>query len=169
LACGVGLALLGCASPRSAFDQRLQHGTFAFVMGQGSAWLGYDVLRVNSAGECWYTFGELDYGSQRAIWREADFRIPDQTLLALKQVLNDTGFFALHDEYRGSGAHSRTQWFFKVRIGETRKAVFLDSEFPLAAVRLEKFVSENVLDPQRSSFKTARQIRREQADEPVRF
>lgn len=128
---------------------------FVFLMGEGSAWHGFDVVRVGSKGECSYTFSELDYNTERVVWREAHFEIPRETLLELKQQLNEVAFFSLQDKYKGPADSGRTQWFFKVRIGSQEKSVFLDNEFPLQAMKLEKFVSEKVLDPHRSEFKTA--------------
>ncbi|HEY6560493.1 MAG TPA: hypothetical protein VI072_24585 [Polyangiaceae bacterium] len=164
-------ALLGACSPtpRTAFDARLTNGRFAFVMGQGSSWHGYDVIRINSKGECWYTFSELDSESAQVVWREASFTVPKATLTALKEELNEIAFFSLNDEYKGAQAPGRSQWFVKVRINEQKKAVFMDNEFPLQALRLEKFISEQVLDPRREVFKQARPIPREQGQEPVRF
>jgi hypothetical protein len=163
-------ALLGaCTSPRTAFDARLARGHFAFVMGQGSAWHGYDVIRINSRGECWYTFSELDPETERVVWREASFMIARPTLMALKAELNDVAFFSMKDEYKGAQTPGRSQWFVKVRINEQKKAVFMDNEFPLQAIRLEKFISEQVLDPRREDFKQARAIPAEQGQEPVRF
>jgi hypothetical protein len=161
--------VFGCTSPRTAFDQRLASGRFAFVMGQGSSWHGYDVIRINSRGECWYTFSELDHGTERVVWREASFNIPKATLTGLKEQLNDVAFFSLEDEYKGKQTPGRSQWFIKVRIGEQKKAVFMDNEFPLPAMRLEKFIAEQVLDPHRDDFKQARPISPEQGQEPVRF
>jgi hypothetical protein len=158
-----------CTSPRTAFDERLARGRFAFVMGQGSAWHGYDVLRINSRGECWYTFSELDYATEKVVWREAQFDIPRATLMALKTELNEIGYFSLRDEYKGKAAQGRKQWFVKVRIGEQKKSVFFDNEFPLQAMRLEKFVAENVLDPRRDQFKGARAIDARDAQEPIRY
>ncbi|HMJ16699.1 MAG TPA: hypothetical protein VK524_35030 [Polyangiaceae bacterium] len=161
--------LVGCSSPRTAFDERLGKGRFAFVMGQGSSWHGFDVIRINSRGECWYTFSELEQATEAVVWREAAFGVPKETLTALKEQLNENAFFSLEDEYKGAQSPGRSQWFIKVRIGEQKKAVFLDNEFPLQAIRLEKFISEQVLDPHRDDFKQARTIPAEQGQEPVRF
>jgi hypothetical protein len=154
----LGFLALGCSSPRTAFDARMKRGHFAFVMGQGSAWHGYDVLRIAANGECWFTFSELDYGTEHVVWRESHFEIPKEMLRDLKAQLNDVGFFALQDAYRGPSGHEHSQWFFKVRIGERKKSVMLDNEFPAPVVRLEHFISENVLDPHRAEFKTAQVI-----------
>jgi hypothetical protein len=138
-------------------------------MGQGSEWLGYDVVRINSRGECWYTFSELDYETGQVVWREASFTLPKATLTELKNELNEIAYFSLREEYKGQATPGRKQWFFKVRIGEQKKAVFFDNEFPLQAMRLEKFVSENVLDPRREQFKVARTIKASDAHEPIRY
>lgn len=162
--------LLGaCTSPRTAFDARLARGRFAFVMGQGSSWHGYDVIRINAQGECWYTFSEIDPKTEQVVWREASFNIGRPAVMALKAELNDIAFFSMKDEYKGSQTPGRSQWFVKVRINEQKKAVFMDNEFPLQAMRLEKFISEQVLDPRRDDFKQARTIPAEQGQEPVRF
>jgi hypothetical protein len=169
----LGAALPGCATPqRKVFDARLASGRFAFVMGQGSEWHGFDVIRINSRGECWYTFSELDPQTEQVVWREAAFSVSRDTMIALKAELNDIAFFSLNDEYKGKSAAatgSRSQWFVKVRIGEQKKSVFMDNEFPLQAMRLEKFISEKVLDPRREDFKQARAIKPEQGQEPIRF
>ena len=165
----VSVLLGACTSPRTAFDERLARGRFAFVMGQGSAWHGYDVIRINSRGECWYTFSEIDPKTEQVVWREASFSIGRPALMALKAELNDIAFFSMKDEYEGAQTPGRSQWFVKVRINEQKKAVFMDNEFPLQAIRLEKFISEQVLDPRREDFKHARTIPAEQGQEPVRF
>jgi hypothetical protein len=133
----------------------LGSGNFAFLMGAGSAWHGFDVVRVGSKGECSYTFSELNYDTERVIWRAARFEISRETLLELKEELNEVAFFSMEDQYKGPAEAGSTQWFFKVRIGKQQKSVFLDNEFPLQAMKLEKFVSEKVLDPHRAEFKTA--------------
>jgi hypothetical protein len=166
---GLLVVCAACTSARSAFDARLERGEFAFVMGEGSGWHGYDVLRIAATGECWYTFSELDASQGRVVWREAAFSIDAERMALLKQALNDTAFFSLRDEYRGPAVSGRPQWFFKVRTGEHRKAVFLDNEFPVQAVHLHQFVSEKLLDPHRDQFKTARIVPRKAGEEAVRF
>ncbi len=163
----VSLGLLACASPRSAWNEKLDYGDFSFVMGEGSGWHGYDVLRIAATGEARYTFAKVE--GQRTVWRAAEFVVEKPMLARLRATLNDTKYFSLRSTYQDADVADGTQWFVKVRIGDSRKGVFCDNAFPPEIVRLSEFVHAEILDPRLREFASAKEIDREAATEPERF
>ena len=118
----------------------LNANDFVFVLGQGSGWHGYNVLKVNTTGKCEYTFG----GERTGKWQRAAFLLSAAELTELQAKIVETDLFALAKGYFFN-AHDGTQWFVKVQGKSQRKSVYCDNYFPQEIVRLSQFVAERVM------------------------
>ena len=161
------ILLAGCRSPKTADGEKLQYGDFAFVLGEGSSWHGYDVLRIAATGECWYTFAKLE--GDETVWHGAEFTVDEATLAKLRGELNEARYFSLQDRYGDPKVSDGTQRFVKVRVGENRKSVRCDDACPPEIVRLSEFVHQTILDPRVDDFGGAKVIDRAEATEPESF
>ena len=152
----VALALVGCGVllPRSAFDEELRVGKFAFAYGEGAEWYGYDVLHVTHDGDARYVFSELPPGSKEPRWREHRFRLDEAMLNALKAEINDAGLVRLRDSYGSEGQHA----FVWVRVGGQQRLVRVQGTPPLEFVRVAEFAQRKILDPQRPALENAATI-----------
>lgn len=141
---------IGCAAlaPRSAYDQKLDSGRFAFAYGEGAHWYGYDVLHVADDGSCRYTFSELPSGSDDPVWRQHEFSIDKATLAALKTELNDAGFMRL----TASDDDKDQRAFMWVRFGMKPRVVRVREDRPLEFLKVTEFVTKSILDPRRAEL-----------------
>lgn len=146
----------GCSAlvPRSAYDEKLHAGRFAFAYGEGAEWYGYDVLHVAADGECRYTFSELPAGAKQPTWRQHVFEIDAQTLMALKQEINDAAFVRLSNAYGNEGQHA----FIWVRVGGKRELTRVQGQPPPEFVRVASFVRDRILAEQRDALAQAKII-----------
>ncbi len=167
ICCLVAVQVCGCRSPKTAWNEKLDYGDFAFVLGEGSGWHGYDVLRIAATGECWYTFAKLE--GDKTVWRGAEFRVDEAALAKLRAELNEVRYFSLEDTYRDPNVDDGTQWFVKVRVGNNKKGVYCDNAFPPEIVRLSEFVHQEILEPRMDQFASAPVVNAEDAREPERF
>ena len=156
-----------CMSPKTAWNEKLHHGDFAFVLGEGSGWHGYDVLRIAATGEARYTFAKLE--GSRTVWRALEFRVDKAKMAELRATLNEQKYFSLEAEYRNPEVQDGTQWFVKVRIGDRKKGVYCDNEFPPEIVRISEFVHREIIDPRQRELAGAPEIDADDAKEPERF
>jgi hypothetical protein len=142
--------VIGCTAlaPRSAYDQKLDVGKFAFAYAEGAEWYGYDVLHVTDDGSCRYTFSELPSGSDDPVWKQHEFSIDEDTLAALKTELNDAGFLRLptSDDEKDQRA------FMWLRFGLKPKVVRVKEDRPLEFVRVAEYVTRKILDPRRAEL-----------------
>jgi hypothetical protein len=158
---GPALLVFGCAAlaPRSAYDQKLDSGKFAFGYGEGAAWYGYDVLHVADDGSCRYTFSELPEGSDVPVWKRHEWKLDESTLNALKSELNDAGFVRLKagqpepDESKLDEAA-----FVWVRFGTKPRVVRVTDDRPVELTRIVRYVTQSILDPRRSELENATPI-----------
>jgi hypothetical protein len=158
----------GCAtSLRKKFDAKLQRGDFAFVLGQGSGLRGFDVLRVTSTGECWFTFGPRDHRGRRVV-RSARFELSPGELAALKAKLTEIRIFTFKERYHDYGAVGGDRWFIKVREGQERKVIYLENTFPIPLAILVNFIHRSYLEPRRALLKDAERIEYDRARENER-
>ncbi len=162
-----GFGLGACMSPKTAWNEKLDHGDFAFVMGEGSGWHGYDVIRIAATGEARYSFAKLE--GSKTVWRAAEFRVDKAMMAKLRATLNEQKYFSLQGEYRNPEVKDGTQWFVKVRIGDRKKGVYCDNEFPPEITRISEFVHREIIDPRLREFAHAPEIDAEDAKEPERF
>jgi hypothetical protein len=151
--------VVGCAAlaPRSAFDQKLDDGRFAFAYAEGAEWYGYDVLHVADDGSCRYTFSELPTGSDDPVWKQHEFSIDKDTLAALKNELNDSGFMHLpaSDDEQGQRA------FMWLRFGLKPKVVRVKEDRPLEFTRVSEYVTKKILDPRRPELAKGKLVDKE--------
>jgi len=155
--------LVSCSAllPRSAYDEKLHSGRFAFAHGEGAEWYGYDVLHVAADGDCRYTFSELPAGAKEPTWRQHQFEISESTLSALKQEINDAGFVRLSERYGQEGQHA----FIWVRVGGKRKLTRVQGSPPPEFVRVSNFVRDKILAPERDALAKAEIIDAEEGRE----
>lgn len=152
----LALCLVGCSAllPRSAFDEKLRAGKFAFAYAEGAEWYGYDVLHVTHSGDSRYVFSELPAGASEPRWRELRFELDSETLQALKTEINDAGFVRLAESYGSEGQHA----FIWVRVGGKRRSVRVQGTPPPEFVRVAEFVQHRILGPRRAELASAETI-----------
>lgn len=130
---------------------------FAFAMGEGSGWHGFDIIRVGADGGCEYTFLDSTDGLPVQDWKRATFRTDSSTVADLRRLVRDVNFFRLKKSY-SSGAADGTQWFVKVDASGWRKGVWCDNYFPTEVRRLSAFVRERLLGPNQPALRTAARV-----------
>lgn len=134
-----------------ALDKRKLHVTvdslraaedYVFVMGvlgEGSGWPHYGVVRSNQAGRCEYNFQRDGRGWQ------ASFSVDQQTVNDLQRLLVGSRFFDLHKSYvhklKVDGAH----WIVRVQAGDVKKSVTCGNYFPEPIEEVCAFVNERIL------------------------
>jgi hypothetical protein len=148
------LAACSALTPRSAFDEKLGTGRFAFAWGEGAEWYGYDVLHVADDGECRYVFSELAEGEKEPTWRRHTFTIDSTLLSGLKQEINDAAFVRLSDRHGSEGQHA----FIWVRVGGQRELTRVRGTPPPEFVRVADFARDKILGPQRDALAKAKTI-----------
>lgn len=148
------LAACSALTPRSAFDEKLATGRFAFAWGEGAQWYGYDVLHVADDGECRYVFSELKEGAEAPTWRRHTFSIDSATLTALKQEINDAAFVRLDAKHGTEGQNA----FIWVRVGGQRELTRVQGTPPPEFLRVANFARDRILGPQREAIAKAKTI-----------
>jgi hypothetical protein len=135
----IALAVMSaCSRPKTSLDAPLQDGDFAFLMGWGNGWHGFSVLRVAADGQSSYLYRRDDR------WWLVKFEVKRELVTALREKLEELGYFALAAEY-SIGATDGDQAFVKVREGQRRHAVYVDNEFPHEVELLRDYVRQNLL------------------------
>lgn len=158
---------------------------FLFTMGEGSGLMGYDVIQVWPDGKCEYSYPLVSRASALSLpaaasttapttpggavnpastavpltpWQRATFTAPPQTVTDLRKLLVDTGYFDLKRSYSG-GVADGTQWFVRVRSGGREKAVACDNHFPADVIRINDFVRDRIVVPNRASITNPAAVR----------
>jgi hypothetical protein len=126
---------------------------FVFVLGQGSGWHGYNVLRIDSDGHCEFTYG----GEQTGKWKRASFALSSDELVALKSQLIELNLFASNRAYL-SDVHDGTQWFVKLQANGRHKAIYCSNYFPAEVVKLSRFLADKILPQHKSEIDVAATI-----------
>ena len=138
---------------------------FVFVLGQGSGWRGFNVLKVIAAGECTYSIA----GAEKGAWRRARFQLNESELDGLKKKLTELDVFAMKRGY-SAGIQDGTQWFVKVQASGQRKAIWCDNHFPANIVEISIFVGEKIIATHRREIEGATSVELKPEDvETVRW
>jgi hypothetical protein len=127
---------------------------FLFILGQGSGWHGYDVLKVDDNGTCEATFG----GERTGKWRRAKFSLTSNELTQLQKKLVELDVFALKRAYHNTSICDGTQWFLKIQGGGKRKAVYCNNYFPSVMTNLSNFVEQQIKAPHVKELDTSTEI-----------
>jgi hypothetical protein len=138
---------------------------FVFVLGQGSAWHGFDTLRIEASGDAVLVFG----GETSGAWQKATFRLSSEELEALKRVLVAIDVFGMKRAYFAL-ADDGSQWFVRVRAGGQQKTVILDNHFPAPIVGLSDHVRTAIVGRHLAAIRAAAPLPLHgKLDEPMRW
>jgi hypothetical protein len=144
--------------------QVLAAGDFHFLMGEGSGRDGYDVVNLWADGRCEYTFGQWQPVNDPVhgwvtgkVWRRAEFRMPADTVTALRRLLVDVDYFTLKRGYHANVCDG-TQWIVKARAAGRAKRVYCNNHFPVKVIALSEFVRTRILDPHRAEITRAEPV-----------
>lgn len=122
---------------------------FVFVLSQGSAFDGKNVLDVDAHGGATFVFGK-----NGAMFRAAFVLSPEQ-LEALQKELAAIDVFALDAHYVDEAVRDGTLWGLQVQAAGQRKTVGCGNAFPSAMVRLSRFVRLRIIDAHESAISNA--------------
>jgi hypothetical protein len=127
---------------RPTVQDILDASDFTLIVGEGSGWHGYDVIKVRADGTCEHTFN--DQGGAGLVWKRAAFTIDHATVLELRQLLVDIGYFNLPRAYHADVADG-TQWVLQVSAAGKHKGVYCNNHFPPELIRISEFLRGRVL------------------------
>ncbi|MCI0462569.1 MAG: hypothetical protein L0Z62_36935 [Gemmataceae bacterium] len=135
----------------------LQAEDFAFAIGVGSGMYGLEVFRVDGSGQASYLFrGEHGW------WWRAEFQVPPEAVGRLRRLLAEIDYFSLKRAYFADVVDG-TQWCIRVDAAGVTGTVYCDNHFPVAAMRLARFVGEEILPEYEAELSKARRLRESDA------
>jgi hypothetical protein len=124
---------------------------FRFIMGDGSGWHGYNVIKIGADGKSEYTFSYWVQGTdsngsriQTQHWKCAEFSVDAGTLAELRKLLAEVNFFKLKKEY-DANVEDGTQRWIKVEASGKRKGVYCNNHFPQVFMRIYGFVNDRII------------------------
>ncbi len=116
-----------------------------YAFGDGLS--GFDILCIQADGR-----GEYDYwdqSSESTRQKKLTFELSAKDLEEICGKLNQSGFMALANEYRGS-VPDGTQIAITVVTGHGEKEVYCDNHFPGAVVAVADYLEKEIIQPNRN-------------------
>lgn len=117
-----------------------------YAFGDGQQ--GFNILRIEADGTGQYSFWDEAAESNRQ--KTLTFELSPDDLEAICGKVNQSGFMALANEYRGDVTDG-TQIAITVVTGHVEKEVFCDNHFPVAVVTVADYLEKEVIQPNRNN------------------
>lgn len=152
------------SEPRALFQlslNDLQNGAdLRVTIGDAAGTEGYSSLQIDALGGCVYTYAtyatsEADPWRTVPTWRQASFKVSNDTTHQLRQLLIGLDFPAMKAIYSRPRAGEHVQRFIKVAAGGRIKGVYCDNAFPPQLEQVRAFLESHVIAPNRDAIALA--------------